>query len=135
MAKGEDRMKHLKILHLEDNAMKQTAIARVLHDACEAEIDWVTDVASGMKKIEEAKEQGDMYDLAITDMQYPLKKDAEIDEEAGEVFIGQMKAQNVEIPIIVCSSMRLRILESYGCVWYHERNDWEMELRGMVRNL
>ena len=76
-----------------------------------------------------------MYDLAITDMQYPLKKDAEIDEEAGEVFIGQMKAQNVEIPIIVCSSMRLRIRESYGCVWYHERNDWEMELRTMVRNL
>lgn len=67
-------MKHLKILHLEDNAMKQTAIARVLHDVCEAEIDWVMDVASGMKKIEEIKEQGDMYDLAITDMQYPLKK-------------------------------------------------------------
>ena len=56
MAKGEDWMKHLKILHLEDNAMKQTAIARVLHDVCEAEIDWVTDVASGMKKIEEIKE-------------------------------------------------------------------------------
>ena len=52
MAKGEERMKHLKILHLEDNAMKQTAIARVLHEACEAEIDWVTDVASGMKKME-----------------------------------------------------------------------------------
>lgn len=128
-------MKYLKILHLEDNAMKQTAIARVLHDVCEAEIDWVTDVASGMKKIEEIKEQGDMYDLAITDMQYPLKKGTGIDEDAGEVFIGQMKDQNVEIPIIVCSSMRLRIRESYGCVWYHERNDWEMELRGMVRNL
>lgn len=128
-------MKHLKILHLEDNAMKQTAIARVLHDVCEAEIDWVTDVASGMKKIEEIKEQGDMYDLAITDMQYPLKKGTGIDEDAGEVFIGRMKDQNVEIPIIVCSSMRLRIREVYGCVWYHERNDWEMELRGMVRNL
>ena len=115
--------------------MKQTAIARVLHDLCEAEIDWVTDVASGMKKIEEIKEQGDMYDLAITDMQYPLKKGTGIDEDAGEVFIGQMKDQNVEIPIIVCSSMRLRIREVYGCVWYHERNDWEMELRGMVRNL
>ncbi len=128
-------MKHLKILHLEDNAMKQTAIARVLHDVCEAEIDWVTDVASGMKKIEEIKEQGDMYDLAITDMQYPLKKGTGIDEDAGGVFIGRMKDQNVEIPIIVCSSMRLRIREAYGCVWYHERNDWEMELRGMVRNL
>lgn len=128
-------MKHLKILHLEDNAMKQTAIARVLHDVCEAEIDWVTDVASGMKKIGEIKEQGDMYDLAITDMQYPLKKGTGIDEDAGEVFIGRMKDQNVEIPIIVCSSMRLRIREAYGCVWYHERNDWEMELRGMVRNL
>ncbi len=135
MAKGEDWMKHLKILHLEDNAMKQTAIARVLHDVCEAEIDWVTDVASGMKKIEEIKEQGDMYDLAITDMQYPLKKGTGIDEDAGGVFIGRMKDQNVEIPIIVCSSMRLRIREAYGCVWYHERNDWEMELRGMVRNL
>jgi len=109
-------MKYLKILHLEDNAMKQTAIARVLHDVCEAEIDWVTDVASGMKKIEEIKEQGDMYDLAITDMQYPLKKGTGIDEDAGEVFIGQMKDQNVEIPIIVCSSMRLRIREAYGCV-------------------
>ena len=128
-------MKHLKILHLEDNAMKQTAIARVLHDVCEAEIDWVMDVASGMKKIEEIKEQGDMYDLAITVMQYPLKKGTGIDEDAGEVFIGRMKDQNVEIPIIVCSSMRLRIREAYGCVWYHERNDWEMELRGMVRNL
>ena len=128
-------MKYLKILHLEDNAMKQTAIARVLHDVCEAVIDWVTDVASGMKKIEEIKEQGDMYDLAITDMQYPLKKGTGIDEDAGEVFIGQMKDQNVEISIIVCSSMRLRIREVYGCVWYHERNDWEMELRGMVRNL
>ena len=80
-----------------------------------AEIDWVTDVASGMKKKEEAKVQGDMYDQAITDMQYPLKKDAEIDEEAGEVFIGQMKAQNVEIPIIVCSSLRLRIREAQLC--------------------
>ena len=128
-------MKHLKILHLEDNAMKQTAIARVLHDVCEAEIDWVTDVASGIKKIEEIKEQGDMYDLAITDMQYPLKKGTGIDEDAGGVFIGRMKDQNVEIPIIVCSSMRLRIREAYGCVWYHERNDWEMELRGMVRNM
>ena len=68
-------------------------------------------------------------------MQYPLKKGTGIDEDAGEVFIGQMKDQNVEIPIIVCSSMRLRIREAYGCVWYHERNDWEMELRGMVRNL
>ena len=106
MARGEDWMKHLKILHLEDNAMKQTAIARVLHDVCEAEIDWVTDVASGMKKIEEIKEQGDMYDLAITDMQYPLKKGTGIDEDAGEVFIGQMKDQNVEIPITLCCSCK-----------------------------
>ncbi len=80
-------MKHLKILHLEDNAMKQTAIARVLHDVCEAEIDWVTDVASGMKKIEEIKEQGDMYDLAITDMQYPLKKVLESTKMPGKYLL------------------------------------------------
>lgn len=113
--------------------MKQTAIARVVRSVCDAEIDWVMDVASGLEKIKEANGQGCPYDLAITDMQYPLEKDAEIDENAGEVFLQQIQEQQVDLPVIVCSSMRLRIREAYGCVWYHDRNDWETDLRSLIQ--
>ena len=44
----------LKILHLEDNSLKQSAIERVIRSVCNADIDWVTDVNAGFKKVEEA---------------------------------------------------------------------------------
>ena len=40
-----------------------------------------------LKKIEEIKEQGDMYDLAITDMQYPLKKVLESTKMPGKYLL------------------------------------------------
>ena len=42
----------LKILHLEDNVMKQIAITRVIQSVADAEIIWVSDMASGMEGIE-----------------------------------------------------------------------------------
>ena len=43
------RMK-LKIIHLEDSVMKHIAISRVIGKM--AQVDWVTDMASGIEKID-----------------------------------------------------------------------------------
>ena len=67
----------LRIIQLEDSVMKHSAISRVIKNVVPAEIDWVTDMYSGIKKIDEAYRSGIPYDLAITDMHYPLSPGGE----------------------------------------------------------
>lgn len=43
----------LRIIQLEDSVMKHSAISRVIKNVVPAEIDWVTDMYSGIKKIDE----------------------------------------------------------------------------------
>ena len=44
-----------KIIHLEDSAMKHSAISRAIKSVVSAEIDWVTDV-SGLMRLTIGKE-------------------------------------------------------------------------------
>ena len=125
----------LKILHLEDNVMKQIAITRVIRSVTEAEIIWVPDMASGMEKIEEALKQNKPFDLAITDMHYPLSKGSKSDLEAGENFIAEVKNRNLSLPIIICSSVNHRNDDILGCVWYHEVYDWESKMRELINQI
>ena len=125
----------LKILHLEDNVMKQIAITRVIQSVADAEIIWVSDMASGMEKIEEAIKQNEPFDLAITDMHYPLSKDSESDLEAGETFIAEIKNRNLNLPVIICSSVNRRNNDILGCVWYHEAYDWESQMRELINQV
>ena len=48
----------LRIIQLEDSVMKHSAISRVIKNVVPAEIDWVTDMYSGIKKIDEAYRSG-----------------------------------------------------------------------------
>lgn len=54
----------MKILHLEDNEKKHAIIQAVLQKMLDVEIDWVTDVTSGIAKIEEAMDANTPYDVA-----------------------------------------------------------------------
>ena len=42
----------LRIIQLEDSVMKHSAISRVIKNVVPAESDWVTDMYSGIKKID-----------------------------------------------------------------------------------
>lgn len=55
----------LRIIQLEDSVMKHSAISRVIKNVVPAEIDWVTDMYSGIKKIDEAYRSGIPYDLEL----------------------------------------------------------------------
>lgn len=125
----------LKILHLEDSVLKHSSISRVLNGAVAAEIDWVTDVASGLEKIDEAIHCGKPYDLAITDMHYPLLPGTKADWEAGDFFTAAVTQRYKELPVIICSTHNMQNPDAYGCVWFNEINDWESELTSLVKHV
>lgn len=92
----------LRIIQLEDSVMKHSAISRVIKNVVPAEIDWVTDMYSGIKKIDEAYRSGIPYDLAITDMHYPLSPGGEADWEVGDIFVDIIGTKYLNPPIVIC---------------------------------
>lgn len=120
----------MKVLNVEDTAIKHANIRKVLNQSGITEIDWAKNLADGIALLQQPK----VYDLVITDMYYPLESGGS-EEEAGKILIGKMKEMQLNIPIIVCSSARYRIEEILGAVLYSEKNDWERQLKELVRSL
>ena len=120
----------LKIIHLEDSVIKHIAISRVVEKA--AQVDWVTDMASGIEKIDYAIEKGIPYDLAITDMHYPLLPGIKADWEAGNLFVDIANQKYDNLPVIICSTHNMKNTKAYGCVWFNDLNDWENELKALI---
>ena len=94
----------MKVLNLEDNAIKHYEICRILKRNGIEEIDWVRNLEDGLKKVEENK-----YDLYITDMWYP-KHSGGPDNRSGELFIKEILKRKDPAPVILCSNhVRIRI--------------------------
>lgn len=125
----------MRVLHLEDNAMKQAAIQRVLSRGGETEVVWEKNVADGIEAVEDSIMDHTTFDLIITDMHYPVKSGAKAEWDAGEQFIAKMQAKKIQTPIIVCSSLNEKIPNIYGNVWYQENRDWESELLDLIKKL
>ena len=120
----------LKIIHLEDSVIKHIAISRVVEKM--AQVDWVTDMASGIEKIDYAIEKGVPYDLAITDMHYPLSPAIRADWEAGNIFVDVVNQKYDNLPVIICSTHNVKNPKAYGSVWFSDLNDWENELKALI---
>ena len=58
----------MRVLHLEDNAMKQAAIQRVLSRGGVTEVVWEKNVADGIEAVEDSIMDHTTFDLIITDM-------------------------------------------------------------------
>lgn len=125
----------MKIIHMEDDVLKQSAISRAIRGVGNVEIDWVKDMESGLEKIQEAADKGMPYDLAITDMQYPLSKNEDINPEAGEIFMKKIKDLDINLPIIVCSSINMQYADAHGCVWYNDSHNWERDMVSLVKKI
>lgn len=123
----------LKIIHLEDSVMKHIAISRVIGKM--AQVDWVTDMASGIEKIDFLIENGTPYDLAITDMHYSLSPGTRADWEAGNLFIDAVNQNYNNLPVIICSTHNVKNPKAYGSVWFSDLNDWENELKALLYSM
>lgn len=121
----------LKIINIEDSPIKHVKISNVLN-MCglnEINIDWATNLEDGINMI---KEQGETYDLIITDMWFPIRK-GENDIEAGDLLIQKSIEENWNIPILLISTVPYVYPEILGTVRYGEDYFWEEELISIVK--
>lgn len=119
----------MKVLNLEDNALKHYEIKKVLRSCGVSETDWVRNLEEGLKMAGSGK-----YDLYITDMWYP-KTPGGPDNRSGELFINEIRKKGDLTPILICSNQNYSYPEILGALYYSERSDWEMELERFIRSL
>lgn len=114
----------LKILHLEDNAIKQFNIARQLPGN---DITHVTNLEDGLKLL-----PGD-FNLIITDMWYPRTPGGK-DNRSGEELIEYVSKNQINIPVILISNQDYRF-PIHKNIHYSDETDWERELREAVSKI
>lgn len=120
---------NIKVLLVEDNVFKAIEIRKALEGNG---IRNIMTVGSQEELWEQMDEGEDTIDLIVTDMQYPLEAGDAVDKEAGWKLIERMKEEKIDIPVIVCSSLRYRIPDILGSVWYSERNDLKDDFRNVL---
>lgn len=128
-------MKDIKVIHLEDSILKHIAISCVLKAIGISAIARVGNLDEGIRRIETEAISGTPFDLVITDMHFPLRSGGEASWKAGEIVLEKLREREIEIPVIVCSSMNMKVPGAYGCVWYSELRDWEKELKELVERI
>ena len=124
----------MRVLNIEDDAAKHNNICKVLKRYGLTRIDWAKNLEDGMELVQNSMDCLDPYALFITDMFYPIVKGGK-EESAGEMFIGRIKEMNINTPIIVCSSVKYRIADILGTVYYSEKENWEDELRELIKKI
>ena len=132
---GKKIIHSMRIIHLEDSVDKHMEVCRELRKMGITSVEWATSVGEGLEKIETAIQNGAPFDLAISDMHYPIRRGEIADWEAGEYFLKALAERNINLPVIICSTRNYRIPGAYGSVWFSDLSDWEMELRSLIDEL
>ena len=123
----------MHILHVEDNVFKHRDICNVLQNCGNVEIAWAKNLEEGIEMIQHSVEDSRQYDIVITDMYYPLVRGGD-EAKAGDLLIQKIREMGLVIPVILCSSADIRMQGILGTVHYSEREDWESELRRLVKS-
>lgn len=124
----------IKVLLLEDDVFKAQEVKRAL-DYCGIRKDQIIQAENqkaGLEILVRCREEGSPAGLIVTDMSYPLEAGLPEDENAGEKLIERLKEEQTEIPVILCSSIRYRIPEIAGCVWYNKLRDINQDFKKII---
>lgn len=119
----------------DDESLKAIAIKRALESNGVANIKIVGNQEQLWEEIYKSREDGNPVDLIVSDMQYPLTRGGDPDEECGFKLIERLKEEGIKIPVIICSSINYRVPEALGCVWYNKLNDVKMAFREVLGRL
>ena len=124
----------MRILHLEDSPGKYDDIRGVLI-SCGVkpeDIVWVMNLADGIFELKEAERNGNYFDLAITDMYYPVEPGGYEEPDTGYKFVEFVRSERLKLPIVICSSVRINDGSVLDCLWYSALGNWEMQLREIM---
>lgn len=122
-----------KIINIEDSIGKHWDINRALIWNGYPAAELAKNAENGLAMIEAAIAEGNPFELLITDMHYPVN--GLDDPKAGLFVIEELKRRGIEIPIIVCSSVRYCIPEIVGCVFYNKSSDLNWDFREVLSRL
>lgn len=122
-----------RVLNIEDDICKHTAISRVLKAGGVEQIAHAVNAETGISMIEDAIRENRPFELLVLDMNFCVNGKDEM--EAGLYVMEELRKRDISIPTIICSSLRLRIPDVVGCVFYKENRNWEDELREMLKEI
>ena len=123
-----------KVLNIEDTTLKHVAIARALNKSGVPFVEWAKNGDVGLEMIENAIKEEKPYDLIVTDMHFPIY--GQDDYKAGEKVITELRNRNIDIPIVLCSSVRYNVPEATECIFFNERSrDIDDDIREMIQRL
>jgi len=120
---------NIKVLVIEDDILKAIDINRALKSNNIKNITKVNNQEEAWRLI---NEQGEKFDLIVTDMHYPLAPGALADKEAGLKLIKRLEQEGSDTPIIVCSSVNYSIPGILGSVWYNKLRDLDSDFEKLL---
>lgn len=123
-----------RVLNIEDTVFKHIAIKRALNKAGVPFVDEASTGDKGLEMIEASIVSGKPYDLIVTDMHFSIY--GQDDVQAGMKVILELKRRGIEIPVVVCSSVRYNIPEAVECIFYNEKSrDIDADIREMLEKI
>lgn len=120
-----------RVLNIEDTMTKHMAVRRSLNKCGIQDIDHAATALEGLAMIDAAIEEGNPYSVLVLDMYFPIFPRERM-TQAGLYVMEELRNKNINIPIIICSSVRLSIPEVVGCIYY---NEWRGDLDGDMREM
>lgn len=124
-----------RVLNIEDTMTKHVAVVRALQKCGINEIDHATTAMEGLARIETALEEGNPYSVLVLDMYFPVFPGERM-TQAGMYVMEELENRGIELPIIVCSSVRLNIPNVVGCIYYNEfRGDLDGDMQEMIEKV
>ena len=125
----------MRVINVEDDIFKHNDIKRALEVLGLKDITLVKNEKDAIKLIIESVNSDNPFNLVISDMQFPLFAGGGKDNNAGFKLIDDLKDNDVDIPVIVCSSFNLNIPDIIGCVYYSKNTDLDVEFRKLLQKL
>lgn len=122
----------MKILYFEDTPEKYWDVSNVLA-RIGLQAEQADNLQDGLRKWEEAMEDGEPYRVILTDMQFPLTPGGAVCDDAGDRVVARFCTQEGRVPVIVCSSMCYHIPAAHGCVWYSPLRTWQNDLLRLLQ--
>lgn len=104
---------------VDDEILKAVEIRKALNFNRITDVGIVSNQEKLWDAVYENNNGGKKVDLIVTDMRYPLTAGGRVDRDAGFKLIERMKEEQIEIPVIICSTSNYEgVAGILGSVWY-----------------
>lgn len=125
------KAEELQVIVVDDDIYKSNDIKKALEYNGITHITMLENQEDVWKEIESERR----IDLIVTDMHYPLAPGLVADHKAGFILLDKMKEREINIPVIICSTINYSSSEVVGTVWYNKMKDIQFDFREILQKM